>query len=106
MSVESAPVRYFEIKPPVDSIDRVLNCLSLRWATDDGIDHAIDHTVRLNLNGDSTIDVGEFHEVVPFSSIRSVHHSGRSNYGVLPFTLQLTWSLHRFYVNRFYQSRQ
>lgn len=102
MSGEFAFVRYFEITPPIDNVDRVLNCLCLRWATGD----ECDRTITPDLQADDTMKVGEWYGVIPFSSITSVHHIVRSNYSVYPFTSQLPWPLYRFYVNRFYQHRQ
>lgn len=101
MSGEFALIQYFEITSPIDSVDRVLRCLCLRWATDD----EVDLTVNENLSSADIIEVGEWYGVVPFSSVRSVHHIVRSNYCVSSFTSPLPWPLHRFYVNRFHQPR-
>lgn len=87
---------------PVDNVKLFLSCLWLRWETDDKIYHTVDS----NLGGDDIIDVGEWYGVVPFSSIGSVHHIVRSNYYVSPLKSELSWPLHRFYVERFCKSRK
>lgn len=38
---ELSIVRYFEITPATDIVDRALNCHCFRWAVDDGIDHNV-----------------------------------------------------------------
>lgn len=35
-------VLYFEMTLPLDAVDKTLNCLSIRWVTEDDLDHALD----------------------------------------------------------------
>lgn len=79
---EFAFALYFEVAPSIDSMNRDLNCHCLMWATGDKIDHSISE----NVPAADFIVVREWYEVLPFCSIRSVHHSVRSNYCAASFT--------------------
>ena len=53
----------------------------------------------------SHIEVGEWYDLIPFSSIVSTVQVLRSNISIHPFTPSLPWVLHRFYINRFFIPR-
>lgn len=74
MSEEFAFVKFFDLTFSADSIYHILNFLRLRWVTDD----EIDHTAGRNLGDSNTIEVVEWYEVVPFSSIQYLHHIVKS----------------------------
>ena len=93
-------VQYFEVTSPIDGVDDTLNCVCLRWATDDGKDYST--TVPTS----PRIEVGEWYGIIPFSSISSVHHIVRGNHPLPPLLPQLPWPCHQFYINRFYDWRQ
>ena len=95
-SQEYAFVKFFMCTPPKDEIDNILNCVCLRWETEDGIDHSSEE-----ITGSDTITAGEQYGVVPLKSICGTCDIIRSNYAIHPFTQELPWTHHRFYVNRF-----
>lgn len=64
-----------ETTPPLDAVDKTLNCILLRLATDDELVHTLDVKGMLTFK----IEVGEWLGVDPFTSIVSVHHIVRSN---------------------------
>lgn len=49
---DSALVQYFEITPPIDSLDDVVNLLCSRWAAD----VEVDHSVNLSVSAASVIE--------------------------------------------------
>lgn len=77
--------QYFDMTFPVDEMDEKLNCVWLRWAADDGLDHF----VNFNTADIETIEADERYGLVPFSSIFSVHHIVSSTYFVPLNSLQL-----------------
>ena len=89
-------LRYFHVTEPSDQIDRILGCICLRWETEDGVDH----TKRQN-RLQSSISVGEQYGLVSFQSLCGVVHIIRSNYALPPFSKELPWPYHKFYVNKF-----
>lgn len=50
------------------------------------------------------MSVGEWFGVVSFDTIVGTVHVLRSNFAIHPFTPELPWSHHRFYINRFYRN--
>lgn len=46
---------------------------------------------------------GELFEAMPFQSILSTVHVVWGNVAVHPFTTKLPWSLHGFYITRFFK---
>ena len=94
---EFALVRFFTCTPPQDDIDKILDCVCLRWETEDGIDHS-----SSMVKNKDTILAGEQYGLIPFQSICGTCHVIRGNYGIYPYTQQLPWTHHRFYVNRFH----
>jgi len=96
---ECAFVQYMQCTPPVDEVDDLLRCVCLRWATDDGIDHTV---LPVPSRGRPVV-VGEWYGIEPMQSILGTVHVLRSNFAVAPFTSELPWSHHRFYINRFYR---
>lgn len=92
-------VQYMTVTSPKDGVDQSLRCICLRWETEDGIDHSLD-SMR-NVQKDSLF-AGEWYGLVPFHSICGTCHILRSNVAIQPFTEQLPWTHHRFYVNRFF----
>ena len=95
-------VKYLTFAPPTDPIDKVLNCIVLRWETADGLDYA---DIYKNSNIPSTISVGENYGIVQLDSLCGSVQAIRSNYCIKPFTKELPWTHHRFYVNRFIWNR-
>lgn len=53
----------------------------------------------------SEVETGEWFGLVPFSSIVGTVQFLRSNIAIHPFSAELQWPLHRFYINRFYMPR-
>ena len=96
---EYAYVQYMEVTNPLSQVDKVLVCVCLRWATEDGVDRTLNIEASLQRN---RVEAGEWYGLVPFSSIMSTVHILRSNIAIPPFSPQLPWPLHRFYINRFY----
>ena len=92
-------VQYMEVTNPVTEVDKALGCVCLRWATDDEKDWTLDIEESLK---SKHIDAAEWYGLVPFSSIVSTVQVLRSNIAIKPFTPQLPWPLHRFYINRFH----
>ena len=93
---ELAFLKYFICSAPVDEVDKILNCICLRWETEDGIDHSLSPGSL-----GQHILAGEHYGLASFQSLCGVAHIVRSNYGIHPFTEELPWTHHRFHVNRF-----
>ena len=93
---ELAMVKFYTCTPPLDKIDDTLNCICLRWETEENTDYTIPGTEH-----DNTITATEKYDLISFQSICGVAHILRSNYAIPPFTEELPWTHHRFYVNRF-----
>ena len=91
-----------EVTDPVSNIDKELGCVCLRWATADEEDRTLD--IEQSLHGNHVVE-GEYYGLVPFSSIESTVTVVRSNIAISPFSEQLPWPLHRFYLNRFICSK-
>ena len=94
---EMAFVMYFTATKPKDSIDKALGCVCLRWETEDEKDHTL-----AALPKTPTITAGERFGLVSFHSLCGVVHIVRANYAIPPFTKEIPWPYHRFYVNRFF----
>ena len=95
-SEEFALVRFYICTPPSDYIDDTLGCICLRWETEDGNDHS-----RTAVSENDSIEAGEQYGLIPFQSICGTCEVVRSNYAIHPFTQELPWTHHKFYVNRF-----
>ena len=93
---EMALVKYYTCVSPLDVVDKHLNCICLRWETEDGEDYSQTDCVTTN-----SINAGENYGLVNFQTVCGVVHVLRSNYAIAPFTSELPWTHHRFYVNRF-----
>ncbi len=93
---ELALVKYYTCTPPRDHIDSVLNCVNLRWETEDNIDYTINNGIQ-----NESITASENYGLVSFQSICGEAHVVRANYAVHPFTKEIPWTHHRFYINRF-----
>ena len=93
---EVAMVRYFTCTQPTDEIDNILDCICLRWEMEDGIDHS-----KENIGNATMIEAGEEYGLIPFQSICGTCDLIRSNYAIHPFTTEIPWTHHKFYVNRF-----
>ena len=65
---EFSYVQYMEVINPLSDIDIYLGCVCLRWATADGEDRTLD--IQQSLNDNHVVE-GEYHGLVPFSSIES-----------------------------------
>lgn len=89
-------VQYYVPTPPRDEIDNILDCICLRWETEDGEDHSSDKVAD-----SSIIEAGENYGLIPFKSICGTCDLVRTNYAIHPFTTELPWTHHKFYVNRF-----
>ena len=95
---EFAFVKFLVTTPPRDKVEQQLGCVMLRWETEDNIDHSI---INVEQYQNNTIRAGENYGLVSLKSICGTMQLIRSNYGVHPFTKELPWTHHRFYVNRF-----
>lgn len=47
--------RYFDITPPVNSLDKVLKCFCLTWATED----KMNLSANFNISSSDTVEAGE-----------------------------------------------
>ena len=88
-----------QVTQPLTEVDKALRCVCLRWATGDEVDRTLNIQEELR---NSHIEVGEWYDLIPFSSIVSTVQVLRSNVSIQPFTQSLPWVLHRFYLNRFF----
>lgn len=95
---EYAFVQYMEVTKPVSGVDEALGCVCVRWATDEGEDWTLD--IENSLRKEH-VQAGEWYGLVPFRSIVSTVQVLRSNLWIRPFSPELPWPLHRFYINRF-----
>jgi hypothetical protein len=93
---EVAMVQYLTCTQPADDIDNTLDCICLRWETEDGLDHS-----TKNVDHARTIEAGEEYGLIPFHSICGTCDLIRSNYAIHPFMKEIPWTHHKFYVNRF-----
>lgn len=100
MHDECAFVHYMQCTPPLDGLDDILHCISLRWATDNGVDYTLS---SLPIRGDPVV-VGEWYDIIPINCIIGTVHVLRSNFAVQAVTEELPWSHHRFHINRFYRN--
>ena len=98
---EFAFVQYMEVTKPISKQESTMGCVCLRWATDDELDRKTDIARYLEQD---TIDVAQWYDVVPLSTIIGKVHVVRANMGIPPLTEQLLWTLHRLYINRFHRS--
>jgi len=96
---ELAFVQFMQCTPPLDHVDDILQCVCLRWATEDGVDHTV---TPVPTRGRPVL-AGDWYGIEPVQSILGTVHVVRSNFAVSPYTQELPWSHHRFYVNRFYR---
>lgn len=96
-SKEFALVKFFTCCRPTDNIDKILGCICLRWETEDGLDHS-----NSVFKDKDTIRAGEQYGLIPFQSICGTCQVIRSNYGIHPYSEELPWTHHKFYVNRFH----
>lgn len=94
-------MHYFDVTSPVDDLDRMLNFLSLRFATE--VDVA--QNVLFNPTTSNTVEMGEWCGLMPFTSVQSVDQIVRSNHSVKLFHPEIARPAHRFYVNKKYQNR-
>ena len=97
---QCAFIQYMECTTPLDDVDRRLDCVCLRWATSDEQDLT---TLGGPSARTSTIEGGEWYDIVQFQTLEGVVHVIRSNFAVQQFTKELPWPFHRFYVNKFYR---
>ena len=95
-------VQYMEVTKPLNGVDEALDCVCLRWSTDDEIDRTIDIPNQLNV---SHIETAEWYDLLPFSSIIGTVQVLRSNIPIAPFSDPLPWPLHRFHVNKYFLSK-
>ena len=100
---ELASVQYMDVTDPISGVDKGLGCVCLRLYTEDETDRTIEISRSLR---DNHLDAGEYYGLVPFSSIIGSVQVLRSNIAIRPFTSPLTWPLHRFYINRFYNANE
>ena len=94
-------MQYLECTKPLNGLDEKLNCVCLRWATEDEIFNTLKN-IEENHN-DKFIETGEWFDIVPFNTIASSIHVLRSNFGIAPFTEQLPWPYNRLCTNRLYR---
>jgi hypothetical protein len=91
-------VRFFIVTTATSEVDKALQCVCLRWETDEDIDRTLQIDKELE---QQHIEAGEWFGLVPFSSILGTVQVLRSNIPVKPLSDPLPWPLHRFYINRF-----
>lgn len=96
-----ATAQNFDVIEPIDGAVIFLNCLCLKWAMDD----KMDHTQIFNPISLAATEIGELYGLVPFAPVRKIHQISRSNHNVQPFFLQKPWSVHWFYVIKFLQNK-
>ena len=91
-------VQYFEVVSCEDEIDKALGCVKLRWARDEE---------DLHTKGNNPFpDPGKWFDLLPVSSIRSVVHVVRGDYGVegrgsTRNVDDVPWHEQFYYINRF-----
>lgn len=93
-------VQYFDLTPLMNKLDRILNCICLRWAANDEMDYFFDFIFSLS----DFIEAGEGCSLVSFLSILSIHHIVKSNCYCPPFSLQLWSPVHRCFPKTFIYS--
>ena len=101
---EFALVRFMELVPPADNVDKKLGCVVLRWATDEDEDpresclSVAYTTVNRKI---STDRVAPWYGLVPVSTILGTVQVVRDRVPCQPFFHKTHWKNHRFYINRF-----
>ena len=95
---ELALVRYYKCIEPLDKMDEILDCICLRWETED----EEDYSAKALLDND-VIVAGEQYGLISFQTICGTCEVVRSNYAIPEFQKELPWTHHKFYVNRFVQ---
>lgn len=97
---EYAFLQYMEVSRPVDVIEETLNCVCLRWSTDDEVDYSCGG----GRNGEKRgrLQVGEWFGIEELGTLKGCVNVIRSNHAIEPFTKRLAWPYRRFYVNRFH----
>lgn len=85
-------VKHFDVKSPVDKVEKILNFLCLEWATEDEINHSF----LFDLTISDTVNIRESNGLVPFSSVRSVYQIVQSNVSVSSILSELTCRAHHF----------
>lgn len=94
-------VQYMHTIPPLDMVDQSLGCVCVSCKTIDSVNYTVqDPPTGMRTDG---IEVGELYEVVKFATILGTVHVLRSNFAIQPFSNDLPWTHHRFYVNRLYR---
>lgn len=99
---ELAFVKYMDMAPPRDNEGRALECVSLQWCTEEGIDNTL-------AQGDQSFGVHEPKNeqrlgFEPFCSIKSTIRVMCENFAVAPFSEYVPWPLGRFNIYRFYEA--
>lgn len=91
-------VHYMELTVPWDAVMKDLGCICVRWSTSDEMYHIVCREELRN----SVVKVREWCGPERLSPVVRSVHLVRSNPAIQPFTTELPWSRHLFYVNRFY----
>lgn len=87
-----------EVTDDVCSVDVEIWCLRLQWEKAVEVDRALKTTKILRY---SEVKEGEYYRLAAFSTIFSKVSYLLSNIYIIPFTDNLRWLLHCFYLNRF-----
>ena len=95
--VELAFVQYMTCFAPKTAVEKSLGCICLKWSTWDPDNGSVDSNDTASHSAG-----GPWFDLIPASTISGTVHIVRSNFPVKPFTKQMHWSDHRFYLNRFY----
>ena len=90
--------RYLDVVLPADAVGEALGCVCLKW---DMSTKGAEDTRPLKKN---VVSAAEWYGLAPILSIEGVVHVLRGNMAIHPYTTELPWSEHRFYINRFYKS--
>ena len=101
-------LRYMDVVPANDDIERTLDCIMLRWSCGAGPEHLLDQRngpmseLSKLSETDEVMETTPWLGIAPFNSILSRVHVVRTNVCSPVFDERLHWMFHRFCINRFY----
>lgn len=68
-----------EYTPPLQSIDRRLNCVCLGWLAKDMVEYTLMTLKQLHVRFGSTLSNGQWHSIEPLSSVKSIEYFQQSS---------------------------